>query len=194
VRWGPDLVTGKGGVSPHGVSTGARLGRRGTVVRGGIRWWRSAAREGGRDTGGRWGGVDGERRWPEAARWWSTTAKQGVDDRGVGAVRWREESEWERIPPLQPRAMDKGTWGGTRGRRPWRCSGHWRMAEQLSCVSEASDREPFKRHLRLTSGPRPFSDFLRFSNTQILIFKLVTFLMSKFCRWIAWNTRSNFTF
>jgi hypothetical protein len=37
------------------------------------------------------------------------TTKQRVGGRGVGAVRRRqEEPEWEGIPPLQPRAMDKG--------------------------------------------------------------------------------------
>jgi hypothetical protein len=108
-------------------------------------------------------------------------AKHGVDGGGVGGVIWREEeSKWEGIPPLQPHAMDKGAWGGARGRRPWHCSGSRRIAEQLSCVLKASDRAPFKRCLRLTSGPRPFSDFLRFSNTHNLMFKLVTFLMSRF--------------
>jgi hypothetical protein len=36
------------------------------------------AQEGGRDTGGHWGGVDGARRWPEAARWWSATVRHGL--------------------------------------------------------------------------------------------------------------------
>jgi hypothetical protein len=45
---------------------------------------------------------------------------------------------------------------------------------------EASDRAPFKRRLRLTSGPQHFLDLSRFSNTHTLIFELVTFLMSKF--------------
>jgi hypothetical protein len=36
------------------VSTGARLGWRGTTVRGGIRWWRSVARGWGRWSGHRW--------------------------------------------------------------------------------------------------------------------------------------------
>jgi hypothetical protein len=31
-------------------------------------------REGGKDTGGHWGGVDGARRWPEVARRWSAIA------------------------------------------------------------------------------------------------------------------------
>jgi hypothetical protein len=56
------------------------------------------------------------------------------------------------------------------------------VAEQLLCAREASDRAPFKQRLRLTSGSRPFSNFLRFLNTQILIFELVTFLTSKFCQ------------
>jgi hypothetical protein len=42
-------------------------------------------------------------------------------------------------------------------------------------------------------APR-FFDLSRFSNTHTLIFELVTFLMSKFCRSTDWNTRSNFTF
>jgi hypothetical protein len=51
------------------VSMGARLDRRGMAVRaasgGGGR--RLTAQEGGQDTGGRWGNVDGSRRWPEEA-------------------------------------------------------------------------------------------------------------------------------
>jgi hypothetical protein len=35
------------------------------------------------------------------------------------------------------------------------------MAEQPSRACEASDREPFKRRLRLTSWPRPFSDVFK---------------------------------
>jgi hypothetical protein len=63
------------------------------------------------------------RRGPEVARWWSVMAKHGVDGGGVGGVIWREEeSKWEGIPPLQPHTMDKGAWGGARGRRPWHCS------------------------------------------------------------------------
>jgi hypothetical protein len=49
---------------------------------GGGRWL--AVREGGRDTGGHWGGVDGARRWPEAARRCSVMARQGIGGRGVG--------------------------------------------------------------------------------------------------------------
>jgi hypothetical protein len=49
------------------VSTGAWLGRRGTAVRGDVWWWRSTAREGGRDTGRRWGDVDRACRWPKDA-------------------------------------------------------------------------------------------------------------------------------
>jgi hypothetical protein len=80
--------------------------------------------------------------------------KARVSGRGVEVVRRREEeSEWEGIPPLQPRAMDKGARGGARGRRPRRSSGRQRVAEQLSRAHEASDRAPFKRRLRLTSGP-----------------------------------------
>jgi hypothetical protein len=41
--------------------------------RGGGRWL--VARESGRDTGGHWGGVDGARRWPVAARRWSATVR-----------------------------------------------------------------------------------------------------------------------
>jgi hypothetical protein len=47
----------------------------------------------------------------EVARRWSVMAKQHINDRGVGLVRRREvEPEWEGIPPLQPRGMDKGAW------------------------------------------------------------------------------------
>jgi hypothetical protein len=49
----------------------------------GGRWL--TVREGGRDTGDRWGGVDGACWWLEAARWWSVTTRQGINDRGVGA-------------------------------------------------------------------------------------------------------------
>jgi hypothetical protein len=77
------------------------------------------------------------------------------------------------------RAEDKDARGGTRG-RPRQSSCHRHMAEQLVHVCEASDRAVFKRRLRLTSGPQHFFDLLRFSNTHILIFELVTFWMSKF--------------
>jgi hypothetical protein len=40
---------------------------------GGGRWL--AVQEDGRDMGGRWGGVDGVRWWPVAARRWSVTAR-----------------------------------------------------------------------------------------------------------------------
>jgi hypothetical protein len=62
------------------VSTGVRLGRTGTTVRGSIQWWRSAANGSKRwlDTSGRWGGVDGARRWSEAARRWSATARYAL--------------------------------------------------------------------------------------------------------------------
>jgi hypothetical protein len=77
--------------------------------------------------------------------------------RGIGAVRRREEEpKWEGNPPLQPRAVDKGARGGARGQRLWRSSGHRHMAEQLLRACEASDRTPFKRRLRLTSGPGIF--------------------------------------
>jgi hypothetical protein len=41
--------------------------------RGGGRWL--VAQEGGRDTGGHWGGVDRAHRWPVAARRWSVTVR-----------------------------------------------------------------------------------------------------------------------
>jgi hypothetical protein len=42
--------------------------------------------------------------------------KARVSGRGVEVVRrCVEESKWEGIPPLQPRVMDKGARGGTRG-------------------------------------------------------------------------------
>jgi hypothetical protein len=53
-------------------------------------------------------------------------------------------------------------------------------AAQLSRVRDASVRALFKRLLRLTSGPQNFIYLLRFSNTHISIFKLVTILMSNF--------------
>jgi hypothetical protein len=75
------------------VSTRARLGRRGTVVRGGVRWWRSA--------------TDGSRRWSGHGRWLGggrrRQGKASVAEEWE-QVRWREESEGEGTPPLQPRA------------------------------------------------------------------------------------------
>jgi hypothetical protein len=53
------------------------------------------------------------------------------------------------------------------------------VATQLSRTRDASVRAPFKRRLRLTSGPSNFL-FKRFSNTHNLIFEMVTFLMSQF--------------
>jgi hypothetical protein len=41
-------------------------------------------------------------------------------------------------------------------------------------------RKPFKRQLRLRSGPWPLFDFSRFSNTHTLKPEMVTFLMSIF--------------
>jgi hypothetical protein len=88
------------------VRWGTRFGhqRRRRLTRGWFPWgrgsiggeWRWGAassgagrrlmvREGGRDMGGRWGGVDGAHRWPEAARRWSAMARHGVGSRGVGA-------------------------------------------------------------------------------------------------------------
>jgi hypothetical protein len=90
------------------------------------------------------------------------------------------------------RAGDKDTRGGARG-RPRRSSGRRRVAEQLAYACEANDRAPFKWRRRLTSGPLHLFDLSRFSNTHILIFELVTFLVSKFCRSTDWNTRSNLT-
>jgi hypothetical protein len=69
---------------------------------------------------------------------------------------------------------DKGARGGAQGRCPRRWSGHRRVAEHLSHTRKASDQESFKQRQRLTSGSQPFS------KTQILIFELVTFLLSKF--------------
>jgi hypothetical protein len=50
----------------------------------------------------------------------------------------REEGTCLSYRPRQ--REDKGAWGGARGRRPWRCSGHRRVAEQLSRAREPSDR------------------------------------------------------
>jgi hypothetical protein len=59
----------------------------------------------------------------------------------------------------------------------------WRaVTEQLLRTREANDRAPFKRRLRLTSGPGPNSYFPRFSNTRYLKLELGTFLMSKVCQ------------
>jgi hypothetical protein len=53
------------------------------------------------------------------------------------------------------RAGDMDALGGARGRPRW-SSGHRCVAEQLARAREASDPAPFKRRLRLTSGPRHF--------------------------------------
>jgi hypothetical protein len=158
------------------------------------------AQNGGRDMGGCWGGVDGARQWPKAARRWSVlgTEVDGGRQSGKNAAR-AVERIWERRGEevglwfgAQARG-DKDAWSGTRG-RPWQSSGHRRVAKQLVCMREASGWAPFKRCLRLTSGPLHFFDSSRFSNTHTLIFELVTFLMPKFCRSTDWNTRSNSTF
>jgi hypothetical protein len=112
------------------------------------------AREGDRDTDGRWGGIDRARRWPKAARRWSATAKHVSTS-----------EEWGRCEGV------RRSWSG----REFLHYNHTRWIR----VHEASDRAPFKRRLRLTSGLWPFFDLIRFSNTQTLIFELVTFLMSK---------------
>jgi hypothetical protein len=54
-------------------------------------------------------------------------------------------------------------------------------AAQLSRARDASVRAPFKRRVRLTSGPRHFL-FIKIFKDHILIFELVTFLISKFCQ------------
>jgi hypothetical protein len=77
-------------------------------------------------------------------------------------VRRREEPEWGRSPPLQPRAMDKGTRGSARGRRPRQSSGRQCVAEELARVREASDRASFKRPLSLTGGPSVFFIYQNF--------------------------------
>jgi hypothetical protein len=117
----------------------------------------------------------------EAVRLWSATARQGIGGRGVGAA------EMARVGVgVGGNSSTTTTCKGIRAhgvahvadvRREARATDAWAS----SChAHEASDRAPFKRRLRLTSGPGPFSHFLRFSNTQRLIFKLVTFLMSKY--------------
>jgi hypothetical protein len=83
----------------------------------------------------------------------SSQSRKAVGSRGVEAVRWcEEESKWDRASPLQSHAVDKGA----RGRRPRWSLGRRYVAEHLSHVHEASDRAPFKRRLRLTSGPWHF--------------------------------------
>jgi hypothetical protein len=65
---------------------------------GGERWWGAAfgggggwltAQEGGQDTGGHWGGVDGARRWPEAARRWLVATKHAL-----AVEEWGGEKVW----------------------------------------------------------------------------------------------------
>jgi hypothetical protein len=60
----------------------------------------------------------------------------------------------------------KAGWRRRSGRHTWPTSvtelGLPAHAEQLWCTHEASDRKPFKRRLRLTSGPRHFFDLLIF--------------------------------
>jgi hypothetical protein len=51
--------------------------------------------------------------------------------------------------------------------------------QAAGAACEASDRARFKRALSLTGGPQRFIYLSRFSNTHILIFELVTLLMSK---------------
>jgi hypothetical protein len=58
--------------------------------------------------------------------------------------------------------------------------GHRRVTARGVTRGRMGDRrEPFKRLLRLTSGPRLFSDFSRFSIFQTLKSISVTFPMSK---------------
>jgi hypothetical protein len=76
------------------------------------------------------------------------------------------------------------TWGG----------GHWRRtvtvasSHAVSHVRTSDQREPFKRPLWLTSGPRLFSDFLRFSIFQTLKSKSVTLPMSKLHQFLQVNS------
>jgi hypothetical protein len=62
---------------------------------------------------------------------------------------------------------------------------------------EANGRMPFKRRLRLTSGPRHFFDLSRFSILQTLKFKIVTFPMSKLHQFFhrdSWKHREQLSF
>jgi hypothetical protein len=112
------LVSSEGGGSPKGgVHGGAarpkgndREGRRPVVEVGGSRLGKVV---------GTWvivgvastERVSGQRQLGGGRRW-----KACFGDRGMGAVRGREvEPEWEGNPQLQPRAVDKGAWGGARG-------------------------------------------------------------------------------
>jgi hypothetical protein len=68
---------------------------------------------------------------------------------------------------------------------------------QLSRTRDPSVLVPFKRCLRLTSGLRHFFYLTRFSNTHILIFELVTFLLSKFLQMFhrdSWNHKEQLSF
>jgi hypothetical protein len=67
------------------------------------------------------------------------------------------------------RAGDKDARGGTHGRPRWSL-GHRCVAKQLAHAHEASDRVPFKRRLRLTSGPRYFFIYQDFQTPTLSVF------------------------
>jgi hypothetical protein len=134
--------------------------------------WRLTAREDGRDTGGHWGGVNGARQWLEAARRWSATVRHAS-----------AAEEW-------------GRWDGARrsrsGREILHCNhAHWIRAQGAAHGADvcggarAADAWPSRFDiwigdlLDFQSGPDIFY-LLRFLNIHILIFELVTFLISKF--------------
>jgi hypothetical protein len=71
------------------------------------------------------------------------------------------------------------------GRWPPTAHGHRRVTACGVVRARMDDRrEPFKRSLWLTSGPRLFSDFSRFSILQTLKSKSMTFPMSKLCQFL----------
>jgi hypothetical protein len=98
----------------------------------------------------------------EAVRLWSAIARQGIGGRGVGAA------EMARVGVgvggnSSTTTMCKGIRAHGAAhvadvRGDVRATGAW----PTSCrAREASDRAPFKRRLRLTSGPGPFSHFFK---------------------------------
>jgi hypothetical protein len=60
------------------------------------------------------------------------------------------------------------------------CGYHCVTAHGVTRARTDDRREPFKLQLRLTSWPWPLFDFSRFSNTQTLKSKMLSFLMTKF--------------
>jgi hypothetical protein len=153
------------------VSTGAWLDQWGTTVMDSVRCWRLAARGSGRWSGhGRSLGwrVGGRRRLGDGRRLEQRRTMRGRVER-TRRERWSREVKKSGFASGPIRAGDKDARGGAHGRPRW-SSDHHCVAKQLAHMNEASDRVPFKRRLRLTSGPRYFFIYQDFQTPTLSVF------------------------